>query len=158
MVDLFGVHALDEANIVGNFSGMRHEVADPGPAFAVLFVGFDGREKLSFVSSGGHRAKPLALHITGGDGLAVALFKFRFVVEKFKVGGPTVLEKEDDAFCFRCDLFDGGRKLALVFGLRFLTKKRSECGDTDPGGTFAKELTTVDEVLAFEKRVHLFFG
>ena len=122
MIDLLGVHALDEANVVGDLPGVRHEVADPGTAFAILLVGLDGREKLSFVGGGRHRAKPFAFHVTGRDGLSVAFFKFRFVVEKLEVGRSSVLEKKDNAFGFWRDPFDGGGQLGAI-GLRFLTEQ-----------------------------------
>ena len=117
MIDLFGVHAFNEANVVGDLARVLHEVADPGPAFAVLLVGFDGSEKLSLVSRGGHRAEALAFHVTGGNRLSVALFELRLVVEELEVGRAAILEEKDDAFGFRRDLLEGGRELARFRGL-----------------------------------------
>ena len=157
VIYLLGVHALDEAYVVGDLPGVRHEVADPGAAFAILLVGLDGREELSFVGGGRHRAETFAFHVTGRDGLSVAFFEFRLVVEKLEVGRTAVLEKKDDAFGFWRDSFDGGGQFGVI-GLRFLTEQRSKRGNTDAGGAFAKELASVDVVLTFEKRVHLFFS
>ena len=122
MIYLLSVHALDEANVVGDLYGVWHEVADPGAAFAVLLVGFDGREKLSFVGGGGHRAETFAFHVTSRDGLSVAFFEFWLVVEKLEVAGSAGLEKKDDAFGFWRDPFDGGGQLGAI-GLRFLTEQ-----------------------------------
>ena len=110
MVDLLGVHALDEAEFVGDFGGVGHEGTDGGTGFAVLLVWLDVREDLAFVRSGGHGGKAFALHVGLRDGLAVELGELGFVVEKLEMARCSVLKKIDDALGLGGDLLHRGHE------------------------------------------------
>lgn len=113
VVDLFGVHAFDEAEVVGDLGGVGHQGADGGTGLAVLFEGFDGGEEASLVGRGGHGGEAFALHVGFGDGLAVEFGELGFVVEEFEMGGGSVLEEVDNALRFRGDLLGGSEDVVL---------------------------------------------
>ena len=63
VVDRLGVHALDEAQLVGDALQVRHEVADPEPALAARPAARDRRHHEKLRLTAGHARHPLrALH------------------------------------------------------------------------------------------------
>lgn len=158
MVDLFGVHAFDEAKIVGHLGGMGHQGTDCGSGLTVFCEGFDGVEKLSLAGGGGHRREAFPFHVGGRDRLAVKLGQLGFVIEKFEVAGSSVLEKVNHSFGFRGDGAGGGKDL-IFGGRRIRGEKMGEGGDAKTGSRFSKEVASIGQELGFEKRVHgLFVG
>lgn len=158
VVDLLGVHAFHEAEVVGNLCGVWHEGAHRGSGLAVFFKWLDGGEEPSFVRGGRHGGETFSFHVGIGDALAVEFLEFGFVVEKFEVRGATVLKEVNNALCLRGDFFCGIEDLVLRGG-GIRSEKMGEGGDAKTGGRFAEEVTTIGEELGFEKGIHvLLFG
>ena len=80
MIHLLGMHALDEANIIRRLAYVRHKVADPRAALAVLLKGFHRPEHQLALRIAGHGAEPFARHEFLRHGLAVQLLLQRLVV------------------------------------------------------------------------------
>ena len=114
VIHLLGVHAFDEAEVIGDGGGVRDNVADPGSALPALLEGLECAEEFSFISSSGHSTEALSGHVAGGDLLAVHFGKQRFVIEKLEVAGSAVLKEDDDALGLGCELGDGGGDLLGV--------------------------------------------
>ena len=153
MVDLFGVHAFDEAKVIGNGGGMGHQGAHPGTTFAMLFEGLDGSEEASFVRGRRHGAEALAVHVTFRDRFAVEFGELRFVIPELEMSGPSVLEKVDDALRLGREAGDG-RHHAIFRAHGIFAEKGGEGCDAEAVGAFAKEVAAIDGVLVFKKWVH----
>ena len=97
MIDGVGLHAFDEAEVIGDGGGVGHEGTDPGATLAVVFEGFDGSEE-EFIFGVAHRGKAFSGDVLCGEGLTVHRLEFGFPVEEIHVGGAPVHEEVDDAF------------------------------------------------------------
>ena len=107
VVDLLGLHRLDDGDVVDDFGGVRQQLAEPGTLFAVLRELEDGRRSGKFGLKGTHAGEALA-HADRFRQIGAALFReSRFVVEQIELGGRAVLEEIDDAF-------GGGRKVRVA--------------------------------------------
>ncbi len=97
VIDLLGMHGLDETELVGDFCGVGQEFADPGAALAMA------RELVNGLGEGearlrrGHRGEALALAHAGREFLAVALGERGLVVEGLHLRRPAEHEEIDDA-------------------------------------------------------------
>ena len=157
MIDGFSVHALYEAELVGDLGGVGHEVADPCAALAVLLEGFNRSEEELAVGIAGHGAEALVADVAFRHRGIVELLEFGFVVPEVAVGGGAVLEEVDDALGLGGDLADVGGDLFVTLGCSgeaFFTKERGEGCGTDAGGTLAEEVAAVDVALVLCERIN----
>jgi hypothetical protein len=83
VVDLLGDHGADDGNIVGEFGGVRKEVADDLSALAILVE--LGEVALDFELLSLKLRDGLSFGEGSWHGLAVELIELGFVVEGFKV-------------------------------------------------------------------------
>ena len=92
--DAFGVHGVDEAEVIDVLADVWKKFADVLTALAVLLEVPEWFQELAlaFFSEGGF---PNAHEVVA---LAIAFDKLRFVVEAVDVAGPTGHEEEDDSF------------------------------------------------------------
>src|SRR5580765_6401618 len=81
VIDCFGVHRLDEAEIVGALAQVRQQLAEPRPAAAVLAKGEHGRDAGKLALPGSHARQTLAHAHGAGQILAVVLAQLRLVIE-----------------------------------------------------------------------------
>jgi hypothetical protein len=92
----FGVHGMDEAEIIDVFGDVGEETADPATGLPVLFEIPERFEKftLTFFPEGG------LANANKVEGLAIALDELGLVVEGVDMGRSAGHEEEDDAFGF----------------------------------------------------------
>ena len=93
--DAFGVHAFDEAEVVGHAGHVGEEVGGPEAGLAALFEfpeGFHDAHGGAFAGFGDGAG------VVEVEGDAVVLEELGFVVEGVDVGDATGHEEEDDAF------------------------------------------------------------
>jgi hypothetical protein len=81
MIDRFGVHALDEADVVDDGRQVRKEIAHPRAAVASLSDGRDRRQKLSLGLTGGHRRQSLAHVDRGWQFFSLSVVKLGLTLE-----------------------------------------------------------------------------
>ena len=114
--DAFGVHAFDEAEVVGHGGHMGEEVGGPEAGLAALFEfpeGFHDAHGGAFAGFGDGAG------VIEGEGDAVVLDELGFVVEGVDVGDAAGHEEEDDAFGARLMMREDGRwKMGDGGGLR----------------------------------------
>ena len=101
VVDGLGVHALDDAELVGDGLDPGQQIADPRALFAAAFAGFQGRHHGIRGLAAGHSGEPLRTLHAGRKLLAGVLVKHRFVVEEVHVREPAALEQAEHAFRLR---------------------------------------------------------
>jgi hypothetical protein len=85
----FGIHAVDESDIVNTLADVREQIADHFPALAIGLEGEFGADDAAFVFV------PTAAKGFHLDGLAVEFGEFRFVVEGIDLAGAAVHKQED---------------------------------------------------------------
>ena len=100
MVDGVGVHALHEAQVIGDGCCMWQEVAYPGPTLSPLLEGFDGLQHDFSGRVARHRAEALALEVILRNRFAVLSDDFGFVVKKIHMGGRPILAKINHSLGF----------------------------------------------------------
>ena len=104
VVDGLGLQRFDEAQFVHYAGGVRHQLADPRAAFAMLrkFV-WRAESAASFVAR--HQRHALCPEDACRNVLSVQLVQHGLVVEKIDVTRAAGLEEVDDAFCLRCEVW-----------------------------------------------------
>ena len=139
MVNGFGVHGTDEAEVVGNGGDVRQELAHPRAASAVLreleVAGLD-RQLLA----SGHGGEPLA-HADGiGKLLTAELLQHRLVIEEIVLGGSAGLCEVNDALRSWREVRSWGRGVVGSLGLGGVADEGGEGGEPDAGTQAAKQL------------------
>ncbi len=141
VVDGLGVHALDEAQLVGQRGGVRHQLAHPRAAFAVLLEleRTAGERDRGLVDA--HAGEPLAAADVVGQLFAVLFVQQRLVVEQVLLRRPAALEEIDDALGSRGVvefIEDAGERVLWCRGswCRFIGQKRrqAETAEAERGG------------------------
>lgn len=152
MIDLLGVHRLDEAEFVGDRSGMRHQFADSRAALPVLFEFEKGIGDREGFLPAAHPGKALSISNGVGQVLASNFIHQWLVVEQVDLGWPAGLEEIDYAFCFWGEVREFGFDFAFYrIGLRlsgqtFLGKKRPQrCGSNSSADGREKVPTSLGE-------------
>ncbi len=101
MVDRGGVQRVDEADLVGDASGVGQELADPGPRLAILGELEGGTREWQRRLIPGHPGQTLTHPDRIRQLLSLALVQQRFVVERLQLGRPAGHEKVDDPLGLR---------------------------------------------------------
>ena len=101
MVDRLGPEGFYEAEIIGDFRGVRQQLADPCAGLAVLGeLKLRAGERQDCLISG-HPGEPLAVADGIRERLAVELVELGLVVEKVVLGRAAGHEQVDDPFRLR---------------------------------------------------------
>jgi len=145
VVELIGVHRLDDGDVVGDVLEVRQEFAHPRSRFAAL---------LEFVRRAQHfgmpfdegEATPFQKGI--GAGLHVAFDQLGFKVEQFLLRRGAGHVQKDDAFRFGGHAEFGGVRIS-AFGFigrdtLVVSQQRAERHRTDAGGTLREEVAPRD--------------
>ena len=98
VIDVLGVHALDEAELVGDRARVRQEVADPGAALAALLERAQRTDDRERGLAARHRRQALRLAHRGRQVLAVHALERRLVVERVDVRDRAEHVQADHAF------------------------------------------------------------
>ncbi len=116
MVDGLGVHALDEAQVVGNLGRVRQQIAQPGAALAVLLK-LERRTDQRQARLVARHAGQTLLAANFGRQLGTVLFvQQRLVIEQVDLRRPAGLKQKNDPLGFRREvrpLRRGGGRLRL---------------------------------------------
>ena len=117
MIDLVGVHRLDEAQVVGDFPQVGQPLADGRAGLAApLELGRAGLDELAL--TGGHGGQTLsASHGLGQFGPG-QVGEARLVVEELDLRGSARLREEDHAFGLGGEVGQGGQSGLLRLGGR----------------------------------------
>ena len=91
--DAFGVHGVDEAEVIDMLGDVREEAADPAAGLAVLFEIPEGFEEFALALF----SESLFADADEVEGLAVAFDEFGFVVEGIDMAGAAGHEEKDNA-------------------------------------------------------------
>ncbi len=81
MIHCVGVHALDEAEFIGNLSRVGHKATDPRAALTVLRKRLHLREHQFVVRITSHRAEPPTAHILRRNRFAMQLGNQRLPIK-----------------------------------------------------------------------------
>ena len=101
VVDRLGGERADDAELVHDLRRLGQELADPGPALAVLGEGELAACEREARLVAAHPGQPLTLAHAVGELLAVALLEDGLVVEEVDLGGASALEEVDDPLGLR---------------------------------------------------------
>ena len=101
MVDRLGVHAADDANLIGDPADVRQHLGELDPGVAVAFEGLDGRLDRPLRVAAGHRREPRRAADTLGDVLAGKLAHHRLGVVEIDVRRPPSLPEHDNPLRLR---------------------------------------------------------
>ncbi len=82
VIDRFGVHRIDDANVVRDLVVMRQHVADPLTTFAMLSERRNRRSRRKILLSRGHASQPLALANGIGQILTIQFGQRRLVIKR----------------------------------------------------------------------------
>ena len=96
VVDLFGVHRLDDAEFIHDLGRVRQQLAHPGAALAVLIEPVRGCCHGQYGLVAAHACESLSAADGVGQMSALQAGETGFVVEGFKLGGTACHEEEDD--------------------------------------------------------------
>jgi len=141
VVDCFGEHGADDAEVVGDFGCVGHEVADGRGTVAVRFeVGERAGEREAGLIAA-HASEALALADGVGELPAVLVAEEGFGVEGFELGGAAGLEEVDDAFGFGGEV-EGGEEAGGGLGLllEFFTEDGAKGKATEAKSGHAEEV------------------
>ena len=146
VVDGFGVHRFDHADIIDDFREVRQGIADPGPTLAMLLKteligGSDGERLLA----GSHAGQALIAANGIGKRFGIQLFEPWFIVEEFHLRRAAMHEEVDHAFGFagKMGTRDGRRFTGEQIGVQQRTQGRG----ADAGRAGAEELAAGEIVL-----------
>jgi len=95
VIELVGMHRLQERHIVDNLREVRQMVGHPGAGFAMLFEGGLRTEQLGYATNEG---EAFAFQKGWGRLLPVELLKQRLVIEQFVLTWSPCHVQEDDMF------------------------------------------------------------
>ena len=101
VIDLLGVHRLDEAEIVDDLRRVRHQLADPGPRLSILLESecrWRDRERCLIRAHGG---EPLALPDRVGQIHSPHFRELWLVVEELQLRRPAALKQINDSLGLR---------------------------------------------------------
>ena len=154
MIDLLGVHRLDETNLVGDRANAGQEFAEPSATLAVLAELELRRLDRQFLL-GGHCRQPLAHAHRRRQLLAAPRLQARLVVEQIGVGGRAGLGEINHPLSFGRKLWEAcpptGRRLALAVAV---AKQRGQCRRADARGTAPKELAPRKRQPVVRQQIH----
>ena len=145
VVDRFGEHRFDEADVVDDAAMVRQEFAEPCAGLAVLGEFEDRAGQRNRRLLGGHAGESLAAADVVGQLLAVLFVEQRLVVEQVLLRGAAGLEQVDDAFDARRELqarCARGAALTAAFAAMWPSdspSKRAERNAADAGGRVPKK-------------------
>ena len=100
MVDGVGVHRFHDADVVGNFTHLREQFADPGAVLTFLRELEDRRSTGKTILTRRHRRNALTIADRIGQVLVEVLSQFRLVVPQIKLRRTIGHKQPDDPFCF----------------------------------------------------------
>ena len=153
MVHGVGVQTLHETEVVDDLGRVRHEIAHPGAALAVLVKRFDRRQHQLAERVAGHRAKAFALDQGVGRRRPMPLDERRLVVESVDVRRPAVLKQVDDALGPRSEVGPARWPCRLAFRRGAVAGQQGgQGGGADAAGRSAEEFAAIEPQLTLQQR------
>ncbi len=153
MIELVGVHRLDNAKVIGMLMEIRNGIRHPHSGFSILLEGPGGTHELG---SARGKGKGPALHELVGACLVGSLDQFRFVIPHIKMGRRAGQVNVDDALGLGIEMRFAGQQ-GVLGGLQGEGLGRENVGQgagPESHSAIPEEVTASLELNLFEKWIH----